>query len=421
LWRATLEALRDRIPRGQLQILSEELVYLELSESSLRLALSTERVRTWLRQGTLRALCDVVAMLSDGTCDVCVLPVDGEPRALEVDPSHRLDSFLRSTANEGAWKVARQIISGVLPPPGPIVLCGPEGSGKSHLLDGIAHDLGERKERIVCQSAGRLSLQLIEALWTDQLDRFRERVSGCDALLLDSIEVLAGRDGTQDELVRAIMARASRGKLVVLAIRSQGGSLPALAGGLHSTLERGTVVDLAAPEWELRVAIVIRRAAGWGVRLSPEAASFVVGRLGSSLTGVDALLTRLMTRTHGSPDLSVSAVRRALAPPSPPTERALPVSTVLSLVARHFGLRMRDLHSSSRSPRIATPRQIAMYLVRRHCSLSFPEIGQRFGRHHTTVMHACRRVQDLLEGSGSVAAAIRLLEKEVERLQSEGV
>ena len=421
LWRATLEALRDRIPKAHLEMLSDGPVYVELSESALRLALSVEQVRTWLRQGTLRALCDVVTMLSDGSCDVCVLPIDGESPALEVDPSHKLDSFLHSEANEGAWKVARQIVAGVLPPPGPIVFCGPEGSGKSHLLDGIARELVERGERVVCQSAGRLSLELIEALWSDQVERFRERVTGCDALLLDSIETLAGRDGTQNELVRAILARASRGKLVVLAIRSQGSSLPPLAAGLQGAFERGTLVDLASPEWELRVAIVIRRAGGWGVRLSPEAASFVVGRLGSSLTGIDALLTRLMTRTHESADLSVAAVRRALAPPPPLSERALPVSTVLSCVARHFGLRIRDLHSTSRSPRIATPRQIAMYLVRGHCGLSFPEIGQRFNRHHTTVMHACRRVEDLLDGSGSVAAAIRLLEKEVERLQTEGV
>jgi chromosomal replication initiator protein len=421
LWKATLEALRDRIPKAHLEALTDGPIYLQLSESELRLALPVEQMRTWLRQGTLRALCDVVTMLSDGSCDVCVLPVDDKCPALEVDPSHKLDSFLRSSANEGAWKVARQIVAGVLPPPGPIVFCGPEGSGKSHLLDGMARELCERGERVVCQSAGRLSLELIEALWSDQVERFRERVTGCDALLLDSIETLAGRDGTQNELVRAILARSSRGKLVVLAIRSHGGSLPPLAAGLQGAFERGTLVDLASPEWELRVAIVIRRAGGWGVRLAPDAASFVVGRLGSSLTGVDALLTRLMTHTHEGADLSVAAVRRALAPPPAPAERVLPVSTVLSCVARHFGLRIRDLHSTSRSPRIATPRQIAMYLVRGHCGLSFPEIGQRFGRHHTTVMHACRRVENLLEGSGSVAAAIRLLEKEVERQQTEGV
>ena len=92
---------------------------------------------------------------------------------------------------------------------------------------------------------------------------------------------------------------------------------------------------------------------------------------------------------------------------------------VLGLVARHFGLRVRDLSSASRSPRIAMPRQIAMYLVRRHCGLSYPEIGQRFGRHHTTVLHACRRVEGHLAGSGGVASAIRLLEKEVESLRDE--
>jgi chromosomal replication initiator protein len=421
LWRATLEALRDRVPKPHLDCLADGLPYVDLSESTLRMAVPLDALRAWLRQGTLVALCDVVATLSDGACEVCVLPVDDDGGALATDPTHRLDSFLRSPSNQGAWKIARQITSGVLPPPGPIVFCGPEGSGKSHLLGGIAHALGERNVRVVGRGARRLSHKLIEALWTDRLTQFREGLLECDALILDSVETLAGRDGTQDELARAILARASRGRLVVLAVRLERGSLPPLGSGLRAALERGTVVDLAAPEWELRVALLMRRAARWGVDLSPDAASFLVGRLGADLAGVDALLTRLMARTGGARDLStVTAVQRALEPPAPDLERALPIGTILGLVSRHFGLRMRDLYSTSRSPRISLPRQVAMYLVRRHCGLSFPEIGRRFGRHHTTVIHACRRAEELLEGTTSGGASIRLVEKEIERVRSEG-
>jgi chromosomal replication initiator protein len=422
LWKAILEALRGRIPETHLALLSDQRSYVDLSQSALRLALPVEEARRWLRDGTLRSLCEVVPTLSGGHCHVSVCPVDSPRPALRRDPSHTLDAFIRSPANEGAWKLAQKIVSDSLLPPGPIVLCGPEGSGKSHLLDAIAQALVERspREPISCESASELSLRLVQALWADDLEHFREGVHDCSALLLDGIETLPGRDGTQEELARAILARARQGRLVVLTLRSRGGVVPPLGDGLRAALERGTLVDLAPPEWELCVAILMDRAGRWGLELSPEAASFLIARLGSSLAGVDALLTRLVTSL---PELDTpagfAAVRSALEPGAANTEPSLPASAILGMVAHHFGLRVRDLASASRSPRIAMPRQIAMYLVRRHCGLSYPEIGQRFGRHHTTVLHACRRVKGHLTSNGSVASAIRLLEKEVESLRNE--
>ncbi len=98
----------------------------------------------------------------------------------------------------------------------------------------------------------------------------------------------------------------------------------------------------------------------------------------------------------------------------------IPPEVVISLIARHFNLRIRDLRSATRSPRITTPRQIAMYLLRRHCSLSYPEIGQRFDRHHTTALHSVRQIARRLDDNGSLRSSVRLLEKELLRSLEEG-
>lgn len=429
LWHAALESLRGKLSRAHIQTLTDQILFLEVRGSCLRVALPTNSVHQWVRDGTLCSLVDTVASLSDGASSLGVFPTDeAEATAVEtaalaglsLHPNHRLGRFLKSAANETAWKLMDEVSRGSLAPPGPLILTGPRGSGKTHLVEALAAALLEGgMKSITCLPAPKLSLQLVDALWSQQLDSFRSSIHSCDALLIDELEALSGRDGTQDELTRAIQAGARSGRLVVLAAHVEGDALPEVGPRLRSMLEEGTRVDLAAPEWELRVAIAMDRATRWGGLLAPRVASFLVGRLDSRLGDLDSVMTRVMARS-GETDLAeIDQVRRALELQPRHPVAALSVATVQSLVAKHYGLRAKDLRSASRSPRIAVPRQIAMYLTRRHCELSYPEIGQRFGRHHTTVLHACRRVESQALVRDSIASALRLLEKELERSTEE--
>jgi chromosomal replication initiator protein len=420
LWRAVLQALEGRVAKRHHDSLVSGLPYLEIGPGMIRIVVPTEQAREWLDEGTLMTLSETVTTISDGPCAVSVCPVDGRALELCLDPSHVLDVFLRSPANERAWKLVQRLAEGSVPVSTPVVLAGPEGTGKSHLLHGLAQALAARSQSVACESATSLSTRLIDSLCNDELTDFRDSVLACDALLIDAVDTLRGRDGTQDELARAIQTRAGRAKLVVLTTRASGDDLPALGPELRAAVARGTRVDLAVPEWELRVAILMERALRWGVSLSQDAASFVIGRLGSGVASLDSLLTRLLASLGDTAQvLDIDAVREALTLQTTSSRRPLPPASVMALVARHFGLRVRDLRSASRSPRVSTPRHIAMYLVREHCNLSFPEIGRRFARHHTTVIHGCRAAERRLEENGSAAAAIRLLEKEVEALREE--
>ena len=154
----------------------------------------------------------------------------------------------------------------------------------------------------------------------------------------------------------------------------------------------------------------------WRMHANPEVAALLVSELGTHFERLDTVLTRLVTHpscAQGLPE--VEAVRRALDLGVPKLSR-LPADTVIGLVARHFNLRPSDLRSATRSPRVATPRQIAIYLVRRYCRLSYPDIAQRFRRHHTTAIHSCRQIQRQREQNAGVRAALTLLEKELHKL-----
>ncbi|MFQ5697055.1 MAG: helix-turn-helix domain-containing protein [Myxococcota bacterium] len=429
LWSAVLDSLEGKLSRSHIRTLTDQVLFLEGRGSCLRVALPAEPVQQWMSDGTLSALIDAVLSLSDGASSLGIFPAHEEEVAavrkaaaagLSLHPNHRLEGFFQSAANETACNLMGEVSRGSLAPPGPLILTGPRGSGKTHLLEALAAALVERGMRsITCVPAPRLSLRLVDALWSQQLESFRSAVHSCEALLIDELEALSGRDGTQDELTRAIGAGARAGRLVVLAAQAEGDALPELGSRLRSILEQGTRVDLAAPEWELRVAIAMDRARRWGGRLAPQVASFLVGRLDSRLVDLDSVVTRVIARSGQSDLAEIDQVRRALELEPRRPIPALSVAAVQTLVAKHYGLRARDLRSASRSPRIAVPRQIAMYLTRRHCGLSYPEIGQRFGRHHTTVLHACRRVESQALERDSIASALRLLEKEIEQSAEE--
>ena len=146
----------------------------------------------------------------------------------------------------------------------------------------------------------------------------------------------------------------------------------------------------------------------------------IANLLGENLSKLDVELTRLLSHPRTQEGLlDPDLVRRLLAEDS---RGAAPLSPdlVIDFVTRHFNLRVADLRSPSRSPRLTTPRQIGMYLLRRHCGLSYPEIGQCFDRHHTTAMHACRRIEERREKQSSLRATVGLLEKELMRLSDEG-
>ena len=212
-------------------------------------------------------------------------------------------------------------------------------------------------------------------------------------LLLDDVHALHGREATQEELLRSLEQLEERGVPVAVALAKPPERCTGLIEPLRKRLARLEQLEVRPPEWETRLAIVLARTRSWGVEPKPAVAELLASRLRGNLAQLDVLLTRLLTQSSCSHALDdIGAVKHLLSHASDPLIRVTP-EDVLNAVAQQFNVRPRDLRSSSRSPRITTPRQIAMYLVRRHCGLSYPEIGRRFAKHHTTALHSDRVVQ----------------------------
>jgi chromosomal replication initiator protein len=426
LWSSVLERLSTRLPAESASALQAEARVLGLRPGALRIGASATTLQGWAKAGLLSEVDQALRSLTDGARSLAAVPTDGDGACVSLDPTLTLERFIAGPSNQAA----RAAMDALLAPGSartPLVLVvGPPGSGRTHLLHAYGHEFARRfppadgASEILYRSSNDLLSDLINAISTSSLPAFRNRLRGCRALLLDDAEQIAGREATQAELLGTLGELSAAGIPVVVSTSSPPEQMEGLSNALRERLASALRVELSPPEWETRVAILLDRARRWGVDLSTEVASFLAGTAGSDAASIDAVLTRLLAHPRGNAALRDVDVAQQILDHGMTRQLRAPAPMVIALVARHFNLRVRDLRSSSRSRRITVPRQVAMYLLRQHSQLSFPEIGRRFDRHHTTAMHSFYRVQEEVQQDGNLRAAVRLLEKELLRLAEHG-
>lgn len=420
LWAAALDALAGRVAPRTRSAIAASTAPLELSPAALRVAARTSTLSGWLAGSSIALLGHAVERLTDGAQSLALVPVpDSAP--LGRDPRLDFSSFIASPANHTARDQIRALATGEELQPRVLLLVGPRGAGKTHLLRSAAAALQERlTQPILALSADELVLQLVDAMWRDDLAAFRTRLASAGALILDGLEALEGREATQAELAPALCAAIGRGAPVLLGGSRSLAQSSQIVADLAVPLETALTLALEAPGWETRVAIVLDRIQAWGLRAAPEVASHIAVQLRPDFERLDAVLTLLIGESGVNGGLEdASLVEQILKGRRPASERPSP-EHVIELVARHFGIRLRDLRSSGRTPRISTPRQIAMYLLRRHCGLSYPEVGRVFRRHHTTALHSDRLVQRQLQTDPRLRSAVVVLEKELRSRPEKG-
>jgi len=421
LWKSVLHSLANRLAPTTRDALAESARCLERAPDSLRIAANSGDLKAWIRAGHIGAIEATLASLTDGTVSLALIPMDDVARC-NSDPTFTFSTFLASPANSGAHARIHSFASEAKASVAGLAFYGPAGAGKTHLLRALAAERVrlDPHATVLYRCAEQLSLDLVSAISTQALSSFREGLLAASMLLLDDVHALYGREATQEELLRCLDLLEERGIPVAIALLKPPERSPGLIEPLRARLVRFESIELRPPEWETRVAIVLERARRWGVEAKPAVAALLASRLRGNLARLDVVLTRLMTQSSCGRDLEdLELVKHMLSHTADPPIRVTP-EDVLNAVAQQFNVRPRDFRSTSRSPRVTTPRQIAMYLVRRHCGLSYPEIGRRFARHHTTALHSDRIVQAQLGENASLRAAVLLVEKELMRVSEEG-
>ncbi len=318
------------------------------------------------------------------------------PRIGRLNASFTFDTFVVGPSNEMAFRTAYSVCEKPGRAFNPVVLHGGVGLGKTHLINAIAHEMLRRRARavIACLSAETFMNQLIQSLRHDEMNRFRDRFRRVDALILDDIHFLSGKERTQEEFFHTFNALYAAEKQIVLTSDQPPSAIVGIEKRLRSRFEGGLIADIHPPTHEMRIAIVQSKAARRGIELPLDVAEVLVQRSGVSVRELEGGLNRIvgMSEMRGVA-LTADLAAAALAPLEVRRE-IVSVAAIQKTVSHRFGLEISDLTSRRRGRQVSFPRQIAMYLSRTVAQATYPRIAQEFGnRDHTTVMYAVRTIE----------------------------
>jgi len=297
----------------------------------------------------------------------------------------------------------------------PLFIYGGVGLGKTHLLNAIGHSiLDEHPDwQIYYLSSEQFMNELIQALQFERMFEFRQRYrENCDAILMDDIQFIAGKDRTQEEFFHTFNTLYEDGKQIVVTSDMFPQEIPDLEERLRSRFQWGLVADIKAPEMETRVAILRKKAETDGVPLPDEVAMYIALHVKSNVRELEGCLTRLaayarMTDAPINRNLAREVLRGLVTDKKP----RITVEQIQKAVCSFYNVRISELKSNRRTKQIVLPRQVAMYICRRQTAASFPEIGGKFGgRDHTTVIFGVRRIEQALETDSDLRDAIETIE-----------
>jgi chromosomal replication initiator protein len=339
-----------------------------------------------------------------------------------INPKHTFPNFVVGPSNELAYAAAIASAGADGPRYNPLFICGGTGLGKTHLAHSIAHRLleGRPDMRVLYVSAERFTNEFIEALQHHRMEEFRTRYRrNCEALLVDDIQFLAGREQTQEEFFHTFNALRDADKPIVVTSDKYPQELQRMPERLISRFTSGLVADVQTPALETRVAIIRKKAALEGIPLLDQVAVLLAQSIKSNVRELEGTLIRLAAKSSllGRP-IDIAFTESELAMVNPIKADASSVEDIQRAVCSHFSFSNAELLSKDRHKSVAFARQVAMYLCRQRLKCSFPELGRAFGnRDHTTVMSACRRVESLRKQDPQVDAHLQAIEH---KLASEG-
>ncbi len=283
----------------------------------------------------------------------------------------------------------------------PLFIYGGVGLGKTHLMHAAGHAIRARNPaaRVLCVRSERFVHEMVRAIQSNRMNDFKAAYRKVDALLIDDIQFFIDKDKTQEEFFHTFNELIEKGGQVIITADRFPKDLTGLEERLISRFESGLTVAIEAPELETRVAILMSKAEEEGLRLPEEVAFFVAKRVRANVRELEGALRRLSaTAAFTSRPIDVDLAQQTLKDLLAYQDRQITISNIQKTVGEYFKIRIADMQSKERTRSIARPRQMAMALTKELTAHSLPEIGEAFGgRDHTTVIHACRKIAELLQ------------------------
>ena len=336
---------------------------------------------------------------------VVPLPAGGAAAVIPggLNPRYTFDTFIVGPSNQFAHAACRAVAEAPSRSYNPLFIYGGVGLGKTHLMHAIGHYVVQHNPGLTLTyiSSERFMNEMINAVRFDRVLEFRSRYRSVDVLLVDDIQFVSGKEGTQTEFFHTFNALHDAQKQIVISSDRPPHEIPALEERLRSRFEWGLIADIQPPDLETKTAILKKKAENEAVPLPDNVAMYIASRIKSNIRELEGSLIRLLAYASltGRP-LTIELAQEVLRNVLDHDDRAVTIEQIQKFVAEYYQLKLHDLKSRNNSKSVAMPRQIAMYLCKMLTHASLPEIGRSFGgKHHSTVIHSIKKVEDLRKSS----------------------
>ena len=446
LWNQALAALQQRINPHNFDMWLRPIVCLSMDDNQLNLRAPNRYIKEWFEDNYLPVVLQELKNQGNDEFTVSLETVEPPQPAHEtpseeelakkekaevakgagpivwdytVNPRYTFDTFVVGPSNELSHAAAFAVAEIPAAKYNPLFIYGGVGLGKTHLLGAIGNEIKRREPdfKVAYLSSEGFMNEYINMLRSNRIDEFRDKYRRhCDVLLIDDIQFIAGKARTQEEFFHTFNAMYDSNRQIVVTSDQYPHEIPELEERLRTRFQWGLIADIQQPEMETRVAILQKKAHVENIELPDEVALFLATNIKSNVRELEGSLIRLAAvASLKQQEITVEFARESLKQFMSQSSPNLTIESIQREVAAHFNIKVSEMRGPKRHKALARPRQIAMYLSRKLTSSSFPEIGSRFGgKDHSTVISACKKVEQLMEKDLQVRTAVETLERQLQ-------
>ncbi len=435
VWEEILLLIENRMSKQGYDTWFGSSKLLSFDGSRIVIEIQSKFHRDWIKEHYWDILTDVireVAKRDDIEIDFFVQPQKKKPvqqakeekkeenreeKTSTFEKKYTFNTFVVGPSNQFAHAAAKAVADAPGRAYNPLFIYSGVGLGKTHLVNAIGHHIQSKSPRlkVAYLSSEQFTNELINRMSHQRMEEFRQKYRNMDVLLIDDIQFIAGKERTQEEFFHTFNALYEAQKQIVLTSDRQPKEIPDIEERLRSRFESGLISDIQAPDLETRIAILNKKAEFWGIRLPADVAEFLASMLKNNIRELEGGLVKLgavssLTNTEITQEMAKNELKYLL----DSRDKIITNELVQKVVAEAFGVKISDLKSKRRTKAVVLPRQVAMYLCRTMAGSSLPETGAFFGgKDHSTVIHACKVIEEKKEKDPELKAKIEALIKQL--------
>ncbi|OGE80817.1 MAG: hypothetical protein A3H72_03650 [Candidatus Doudnabacteria bacterium RIFCSPLOWO2_02_FULL_48_8] len=432
LWQAILGNLELTLSKANFTTWFKHTSIIEKSEIGIAVGVPSAFSKEWLQnkyhQEILKALKTISPEIKEVKYQIVSPSAMPLPATKEVvrpqsakraenqnlNPKYTFTSFVVGSNNQLAHAASQAVSKKPGQIYNPLFIYGGVGLGKTHLMQAVGAEVLKKtpEAKVLYVTSERFTNEFVTAVSAGKTNTFKSLYRNVDVLLVDDIQFLAGREGTQEEFFHTFNALHQNNKQVVMTSDRLPKEIPAIEERLVSRFEWGMVADIQAPDLETRLAILRTKAREKNYNIEPEILTYIAETIQSNIRELEGALNRLMVYCQlNNTNPTIEQVKSILVNViTPPKKRGISAKKIIEVVADFYNVSVEDLLKQSRKKEYVNPRQIAMFIIRRELETSLPSIGEFFGgRDHTTVIHAVDKIERHMKERNSLKQEIDLI------------